>query len=217
MTLDGLMDPVVLFAPISDGDGRITDFTFAGVNEAACAYNEASREELQGSLLSERYPDMWPLGMFDRFVDVVEHGASLVADDWPYTSSINGTERILDLRGHRVAGGLAVTWRDVTERHQREAELEQAHADALLDEERARAVLESMLDPQVVLTAVRDEAGRIVDFEFTDANTAATDFNGVEPGGPRRRAPARQAPGCRHDGPLRGLRPSRRDRGADRP
>jgi diguanylate cyclase (GGDEF)-like protein/PAS domain S-box-containing protein len=117
MTLDGLMDPVVLFAPIRDGDGRITDFHFAGVNEAACAYNQTTREELQGSLLSERYPDMWPLGMFDRFVDVVEHGTNLVADSWAYSSAFIGVERILDLRGHRVPTGLAVTWRDVTDRH----------------------------------------------------------------------------------------------------
>ena len=60
---------------------------------------------------------MWPLGMFDRFVDVVEHGTNLVADSWAYSSVFIGVERILDLRGHRVPTGLAVTWRDVTDRH----------------------------------------------------------------------------------------------------
>lgn len=181
-TLDGIMDPVVLFTPIRDGDQQITDFAFAEVNQAACDYNQVTREELQESLLSERYPDMWPLGMFDRFVDVTEHGGSLVADSWPYTSSLAGVERILDLRGHQVTSGLAVTWRDVTDRHQRDVELEQAREAAQLGEEHVRAVLESMLDPQVVLAAVRDEAGRIVDFEFVDANRAASEFNGVEHG-----------------------------------
>jgi PAS domain-containing protein len=133
--------------------------------------------------MSDRYPDMWPLGMFDRFVDVIERGDSLVADSWPYTSSLTGVERILDLRGRRVAGGAAVTWRDVTERHERDIELERTRQQAELGEERARAVIDSMLDPQAVLTAVRDESGRIVDFEFTDANQAASAFNGVEHGG----------------------------------
>ena len=38
---------------------------------------------------------------------------------------------------------------------------------------RLRATLDSLLDPHVVLTAVRDASGEIVDFEYTDANTAA--------------------------------------------
>lgn len=117
MTLDGLMDPVVLFAPVHDEGGHITDFVFAEVNQAACCYNQATREELQGSLLSVRYPDMWPLGMFDRYVDLIERGDRIDADSWPYTSSLTGVTRILDLRGSRVAGGAAVTWRDVTDRY----------------------------------------------------------------------------------------------------
>jgi hypothetical protein len=37
----------------------------------------------------------------------------------------------------------------------------------------ARSVLDSLLDPHVILTAVRDDAGRIVDFVYTEANPAA--------------------------------------------
>ena len=44
---------------------------------------------------------------------------------------------------------------------------------------RLRAILDSLLDPHVLLTAVRDEAGEIVDFVFADANQAACDFNGL--------------------------------------
>lgn len=36
-----------------------------------------------------------------------------------------------------------------------------------------RSLLDSMLEPFVLLTAVRDDAGTIVDFEFTDSNPAA--------------------------------------------
>ena len=46
-------------------------------------------------------------------------------------------------------------------------------------EERLRSTLDSMLDPHVVLKAVRDDAGTIVDFVFADANTAAAEFNGL--------------------------------------
>jgi len=44
---------------------------------------------------------------------------------------------------------------------------------------RLRATLDSLLDPHVVLTAVRDDSGAIVDFEYTDANAAACEFNGI--------------------------------------
>ncbi|MEI6449362.1 MAG: PAS domain S-box protein [Actinomycetes bacterium] len=46
-------------------------------------------------------------------------------------------------------------------------------------ESRVRATLDSMFDPHVVLEAVRDEAGTIVDFVFTDANAAACELNGL--------------------------------------
>ena len=149
-TLDGLMDPVVLFAPVRDDDGVIVDFTFAEVNQAACDYNRATRAELVGSRLSDRYPDMWPLGMFDRFVDIIERGSGLIADAWPYTSSLTGVERILDLRGRRVAGGAAVTWRDVTDRYRAElAVVESQSRYRLLAENATDVVFEVGVDGAV--------------------------------------------------------------------
>lgn len=46
-------------------------------------------------------------------------------------------------------------------------------------EERFRQSIESMFDPFVLLIAVRDDAGRIVDFEYTFANDAASAQSGV--------------------------------------
>ena len=45
------------------------------------------------------------------------------------------------------------------------------------DEERLRAVLDGMLDAYVLLRAVRDDAGRIVDFVYVDANQRALVYN----------------------------------------
>ena len=42
---------------------------------------------------------------------------------------------------------------------------------------RIRAILDSLLDPHILLTAVRDESGSIVDFVFADANPAACEFD----------------------------------------
>jgi diguanylate cyclase (GGDEF)-like protein/PAS domain S-box-containing protein len=40
-----------------------------------------------------------------------------------------------------------------------------------------RALLDSELDPRVVLSAVRDDGGQIVDFVYTEANAAACEYN----------------------------------------
>lgn len=48
---------------------------------------------------------------------------------------------------------------------------------ALVDQGRLRAILDSLLDPHVLLTAIRDDDGVIVDFLFADANPAACSFN----------------------------------------
>lgn len=122
-TLDGLMDPVIQFTPVRDEQGAVVDFTFADANEAACAFNNATHDELVGSLLSVRYPDMWRLHVFEQFVAVAERGESLRLDAWHYTVQGTDTTLVLDLRGHQVPGGLTVTFRDVAEREQVAARL----------------------------------------------------------------------------------------------
>ena len=149
-TLDGLMDPVVLFRPVRDDAGVIVDFVFAEVNQAACDYNQTTRESLTGDLLSVRYPDMWPLGMFDRFVTVVECGDVLTVDAWPYVSALIDRATMLDLRGHRVDEGIAVTWRDVTEREQTtQALAESEHRFRLLAEQASDIVFVAEPDHRV--------------------------------------------------------------------
>ncbi len=44
------------------------------------------------------------------------------------------------------------------------------------DHARLRATLDSLLDPHLVLSAIRDEAGPIVDFRFDDVNDAACEY-----------------------------------------
>ncbi|MEI6623025.1 MAG: PAS domain S-box protein, partial [Actinomycetes bacterium] len=58
---------------------------------------------------------------------------------------------------------------------------EQVLAREQLNAERARlrATLDSLLDPHVLLEAVRDGSGEIVDFVYTDANPAACTYNGL--------------------------------------
>ncbi|MEI6624511.1 MAG: PAS domain S-box protein, partial [Actinomycetes bacterium] len=45
---------------------------------------------------------------------------------------------------------------------------------------RLRATMDSLMDPHVLLEAIRDEAGVIVDFVYTDANPAACAYTGLD-------------------------------------
>jgi len=59
------------------------------------------------------------------------------------------------------------------------SELQRAREEAREAESVLRGVIDSLLDPWVLLRAVRDEQGRIVDFEYLDANDAACRINRV--------------------------------------
>lgn len=54
-----------------------------------------------------------------------------------------------------------------------------ARRDAETERARLRATLDALVDPHVLLDAVRDGEGRIVDFVYTDANPAACAFHGL--------------------------------------
>jgi len=69
--------------------------------------------------------------------------------------------------------GTSVIYRDLTA--QRLAEQALQHERDLL-----RATMDSLMDPHVLHEAVRDEAGKIVDFVYVDANPAACAYNGMD-------------------------------------
>lgn len=68
--------------------------------------------------------------------------------------------------------GFVGSWRDVQREVEVEAELE-------AERQRLTAVLDSSLEPHVYLRAVRDNAGEIVDFVYTDPNPAACAYMGM--------------------------------------
>jgi diguanylate cyclase (GGDEF)-like protein/PAS domain S-box-containing protein len=58
-------------------------------------------------------------------------------------------------------------------------DLVRAREEAQNHRARLQATLDSLLDPHVMLDAVRDGAGQIVDFVYADANEAACAYNGL--------------------------------------
>jgi len=69
---------------------------------------------------------------------------------------------------HLVGG-----WRDIQNTIQARTALETERA-------RLHATLDSLIDPHVMLEAVRDDQGRVIDFLYTDANEAACRYNKLD-------------------------------------
>ena len=94
----------MLLTAARDADGTVVDFVYAFANDAACAVNGVTREELIGRRLLEFPPESWTAGLFDAFVRVVETGEPFIQDDLVFAVGGDGeqTERHLDIRVTRV-------------------------------------------------------------------------------------------------------------------
>ena len=155
-TLDSMFDPHVLLEAVRDEDGHIVDFLYADANDAACAYNGRSRDELVGARLLDLLPGHAAGGLLSLYSDVVETGEPLVLDDLSYEQELlGGAPRRYDVRGVRVGDGLSYTWRDVTERYEAAQRL-------AASEDLFRSLFETMAQGVVI----QDAAGSIVAANF---------------------------------------------------
>lgn len=132
---DTLVDPLVVLRSVRDDRGQVIDLRYAAANHAACAYTGLPKEELVGSTLLELLPGQAATGLFDLYVRVLETGEPLVLDDHPYLSELRGEERLFDIRAVRTDDSLVYTWRDVTDRLERDrARARVLSMEALADE-----------------------------------------------------------------------------------
>jgi diguanylate cyclase (GGDEF)-like protein/PAS domain S-box-containing protein len=115
-TLDSLLDPVALLDVVRDDDGRGVDLRYAEANDAAIAYNRTTRAEMIGRTMLDLFPNLRDEGPLDHYLHCAETGEPVVLDDYAFPNRMLGEERRYDLRATRTPDGIALTWRDVTER-----------------------------------------------------------------------------------------------------
>ncbi len=168
-TADAMLDPQVLAQAVRDGEGRIVDFVCLEGNRAACEYLGVGREELVGRSVRDFFPGVAEADFFGLCATVVETGAPLARDDVLLGDAATGTGAYFDVRASRVGDALGLTVRDVTGRHAAAAAL--AHSERLL-----RTVIDGMLDPQILLRLVCDDAGEPLDFVYEEVNRAACEY-----------------------------------------
>jgi diguanylate cyclase (GGDEF)-like protein/PAS domain S-box-containing protein len=122
-TIDSLIDPFVLLESVRDADGRLVDLRYAEANKAAVAYNQRPYEDLIGATMLELFPGLLEHGPLASYFHAIETGIPMVLDDVAYGNEILRETRHYDLRGVKNGDGLALTWRDVTDRYAERAEL----------------------------------------------------------------------------------------------
>ena len=168
-SLDGMLDGFAVLRSVRE-DGRIVDFEWVYVNHASAAAWGRTVEFTLGARLRTLVPIIDESGEFDELCRVVETGEPSSKVQRAYTDeSVTG---FFDSLMWKVGDGVAVTWRDVTDR-------EQALAALKSNEERFRASVEQLHEALSVFTSIRDDTGYIVDFRWEFANTAASDFIGL--------------------------------------
>lgn len=116
-TMRAELDPHVIMRAVLDDGGRIVDFEYVEVNEAAIAFNETTREQLTGARFLDLSPGHVDSGLFDYFVRTLESGEPLALDGFFYHDEVNDADRHFDVRAVKVGDLLSNTWRDVSQSH----------------------------------------------------------------------------------------------------
>jgi diguanylate cyclase (GGDEF)-like protein/PAS domain S-box-containing protein len=163
------LDAFFVFEPYLE-DGEVADFRFAYVSRHAELLFGHPDAEVRGARLSVVFPQTAAV-FLPAYRRVLQSGEPFEIEV-PAGGPLEG--RYVHVRASRVADGVGVAVRDVTElrRLQAEAEARTAELEALNDElressvriAREHALLDAMLETAGCLVCVADQGGRIVRF-----------------------------------------------------
>jgi diguanylate cyclase (GGDEF)-like protein len=107
------LDDFYIFDGIPDETGEIIDFRFSYVNPNALRRLHASREELEGKILTEVRPFMLTSGLIERYREVVRTGQPFLCEVYLDDERIQATW--LQVQVVKLGNGVAITSRDVTD------------------------------------------------------------------------------------------------------
>ncbi|MEV4638020.1 SpoIIE family protein phosphatase [Actinoplanes sp. NPDC049548] len=117
--LDAAFDGFTLLRPIRDDAGEIVDFGCEYVNQIGAKLTGRSVEDVVGKRLSEVSPDAWSDGQFERYCMVADSGETcrveLTYPEISQTWEVN--------IGRASSGFVAVSFREVTQEHDRQQQL----------------------------------------------------------------------------------------------
>ena len=151
---------VTAFTALRDEAGVIVDFVYAYRNDTVFRISGKAAHERVGQRLLSQYPTTHEVGVFDRFVRVVETGEPITFDQ---QYAADGLDRWFALSVCRWGDGIVVDSNDISKL--RRAEQEKLHQAEFID-----TVLNSVTCGVMVATAIRGADGQIEDLLITEVN-----------------------------------------------
>ncbi|HEX2869219.1 MAG TPA: ATP-binding protein [Ignavibacteriales bacterium] len=144
-SIENMLDCFAIFEPKRKENGIIEDFIYEYINEAGCIFSNKARQELLGTRLFENYPELLEAGLFREYCHAADTGMPFEKDFFPIGgSSLPHSRHYFDIRIVKLGSGIAVTWRDVTEKMQAETTLR-------LSESRYRTLASNFPNGAVIL------------------------------------------------------------------
>jgi signal transduction histidine kinase len=117
--LNSSLDGVIAFSAVRDSQGNIVDFKWLLLNPTA--EKMSNHKDLVGKYLLEETPELRNNGLFELYVSVVETGETI--DREFYCEYDLNTGTWLHIVAVKLNDGLAVTFRNITDRKQAEITL----------------------------------------------------------------------------------------------
>lgn len=157
--LDSSPSGIMAFRSVRDAQGRIIDFEWTMANAAAGKLTGRSPEQLIGQRLLKEMPGNGSMGLFQRYVQVVESGEPM-AHEFHYESE--GIDSWFDSSAVRLLDGFVVTFADITERRNEQLLLQESQRLAVTGRF-ARTVAHEVRNPltniQLALDQLESETG----------------------------------------------------------
>ncbi|OKH32951.1 hypothetical protein NIES2119_24765 [[Phormidium ambiguum] IAM M-71] len=139
--LNSSLDGVMAFSPVRNNQGKIIDFKWLLVNQAAAQLIGKNSEELLGKNLLQELPKIRKIGLFEKYIQVVETGEALELE---FCYSHAGLKAWFQNVAFKLDDGFAVTFRNITSHKKSETERLQLIKSLKETEERFRQIAENV-------------------------------------------------------------------------
>jgi signal transduction histidine kinase/CheY-like chemotaxis protein len=125
-SVENMLDCFAIYRAVRNDQGQIVDFQTEYINDAACLVSQMPREEHLSRSLCDLLPTHRSSGLFDEYCQVVETGKPLFKENLIYEDQFgqNLLNKAFDIQVAKYGDGYVATWRDITDRKQRETERE---------------------------------------------------------------------------------------------